>query len=156
MKKSERANRTRQMLDKRLAQLPPASEFAVPRAGWIRAIRDALGMSAAQLGQRIGVTGATVSETEAKEREGGVRLSTLRRAAEAMDCTLVYAFIPNDNLESTVREQAKRILDRQTQRVHQNMVLEDQASELLPAAREARLQSIIDSGRLWSGNRAEW
>lgn len=48
--------------------------------------------------------------------DGGARLSSLRRAAEAMDCTLVYAFIPNSTLQQTVERQAGTILEKQMKR----------------------------------------
>jgi predicted DNA-binding mobile mystery protein A len=107
-------------------------------------------MSAAELAGRMGVSGASVRSLEEKEATGGIRLSSLRRAAEAMDCTLVYAFIPRESLEATVRQQAQRVLEGQARRVRQTMVLEAQEGELLPSATEAQLQQIIDSGRLWS------
>lgn len=87
---------------------------------------------------------------EETEVTGGIRLSTLRRAAEAMDCTLVYAFVPNESLQHTVEQQARRVLQEQMSRSRQTMALEDQASEMTPSAAEAQLQAILDSGHLWS------
>lgn len=144
------ARQAREVLDARLAPLGPASRFAVPQKGWIRAVRDALGMTAAQLAARIGVTGASVRSMEETEVTGGIRLSSLRRAAEAMDCTLVYAFIPNDSLQGSVEQQAKRVLRAQSVRTRQTMALEDQDSYLSATAVDAQLQAIIESGGLWS------
>ena len=144
------ARQAREVLDRRLAVLGPASQFAVPRLGWIRAIRDALGMTAAELAARMGITGASVRAMEATEITGGIRLSTLRRAAEAMDCTLVYAFIPNESLEHTVQQQARVVLGEQMSRSRQTMALEDQATEVTSSAVETQLQAILDSGRFWS------
>ena len=144
------ANRAREALDQRLASLGPASRYAPPRAGWVRAIRDALGMSAADLAARMGVTGPAVRSLENKETEGGARLSSLRRAAEAMDCTLVYAFIPNTSLKLTVERQAASLLDEQMRRVNQTMALEAQEGEALPASARAELEALISSRRLWS------
>lgn len=150
MNRSDQASRARQMLDKRLKELPPPSAFAPPRAGWIRAIRDALGLSAAQLGRRMGVSGATASEIEANEREGGVRLSTLRRAAEAMDCTLVYALVPRDTLERTVAGRAEHILAYLQRHTDQTMRLEDQESGWSESSRQRQLDEIVRSRNLWS------
>lgn len=146
----QNARQAREALDRRLIPLGPAGRFAVPRLGWIRAIRDALGMTAAELATRIGVTGASVRAMEETEVTGGIRLSTLRRAAEAMDCTLVYAFIPKESLESTVDQQARRVLRSQMHRSRQTMALEDQAEETASAVTDAQLHAILDSGRLWS------
>jgi predicted DNA-binding mobile mystery protein A len=98
----------------------------------------------------MGVSGASVRSLEEKEITGGVRLSSLRRAAEAMDCTLVYAFIPAAGLEETVKRQAQWVLDEQVGRVRQTMALEEQDGEMLPSAREEQLRAVIGSRRLWS------
>ncbi len=107
-------------------------------------------MTAADLAARMGVTGPAVRSLETKEMDGGVRLSTLRRAAEAMDCTLVYAFIPNSTLQQTVERQAETILDEQLRRANQTMALEAQEGEPLPSSVRTQLEALIDSRRLWS------
>lgn len=145
----EGTRRAREALDRRLIPLGPPLRYAPPRLGWIRAVRDALGMSAADLAARMGVSGASVRSLEDKEMSGGIRLSSLRRAAEAMDCTLVYAFIPTTRLEETVQRQARRVLDQQMGRVRQTMALEEQEAEMLPSSLEAQLKAVIDSGQLW-------
>ena len=144
------ARRAREALDQRLASLESASRYVPPRLGWIRGIRDALGMTAAQLATRMGVTAPAVRALETKELEGGVRMSSLRRAAEAMDCTLVYAFIPNDSLEQVVERQATAVLDVQLKRVAQTMTLEAQGGEPLSSGTHAQLEALIASGRLWA------
>lgn len=151
MTTSDRAREAREALDRKFNSLGSVSAYAPPQRGWIRAIRDALGMPAADLAERMGVTGATVRAMEKSEASGGIRLSTLRRAAEAMDCSLVYALIPNESLEGAVRRQAQRLLEQQEGRVRQTMLLEDQlGDDALPTAWERRLQSLIDSRGLWS------
>jgi len=147
---SKRARQAREALDRRLNPLRPASQYAVPQRGWIRAVRDALGMTASELGVRLGVADSSVRSLEEKEMSGGIRLTSLRRAAEALDCTLVYAFIPNESLEGTVRRQAQSVLDRRMARVRQTMVLEDQLGDTSLYSAESQLQALIDSGRLWS------
>lgn len=149
------AKRAREALDQRLVPLGPPSRYAPPRLGWVRAIRDALGMTAADLAARMGVTGPAVRSLENKEMDEGARLSSLRRAAEAMGCTLVYAFIPNSSLQQTVERQAGRILEDQMKRVHQTMALEAQEGEALSASVRAQLEALIDSGRLWSERAAK-
>jgi predicted DNA-binding mobile mystery protein A len=150
MSSAENKARAREALDDRLSALGPASSYATPRLGWVRAIRDALGMTAAQLAARMGVTAPAVRSLEKNEIEGGARLSSLRRAAEAMDCTLVYAFIPSASLQETVERQAAAVLGEQLSRVHQTMTLEAQGGEPLPASVRVQLEALISSGRLWS------
>jgi predicted DNA-binding mobile mystery protein A len=144
--------RAREALDDRLVALGPASRYATPRLGWVRAIRDALGMTAAQLAARMSVTAPAVRSLENNEMEGGARLSSLRRAAEAMDCTFVYAFIPNTSLQQTAERQAAAVLGEQLSRVHQTMALEAQEGQPLPASMRAKLEALIASGRLWSAS----
>src|SRR3984885_14996073 len=100
----------RKRLDARLVPLnddrPP---LPVPPKGWVRAIRDALGMSGVQLAKRLKVSPQTVEAMEKSEAGGTIQLNTLKRAAEALDCTLVYALIPRTSLENTVNNRARQI-----------------------------------------------
>ena len=144
------AAHAREALDRRLIPLGPPSLYAPPRLGWIRAVRDALGMSAANLANRMGITGSSVRSLEDNEMSGGIRLSSLQRAAAAMDCTLVYAFIPNESLEGTVRRQAQWVLRQQMCRVSQTMALEAQEADMFGISREAQLRRIVGSWQLWS------
>jgi len=120
-----------------------------PPRGWVNTVRTALGMSAEQLGRRMGISGPSVSSLEANERAGTVRLSTLARAAEAMDCTLVYAVIPNSTLDETVERQANRVLDLILSRTATTMALEAQGADISPAQRDRLLQELIEQGNLW-------
>jgi len=140
----------REILDRRLSALKPVEQYTPPRSGWIRAVRDALGMTAADLGARVGISGASIRSYEDTETTGGIRMSSLQRVADAMDCTLVYAFIPRSSLEQTVQRQARTVLEEQMKRVRQTMTLEAQESDVPSSASDAELQAVIDSGRLWS------
>ena len=55
MRAQERAS-ARKQLDKRLNILQNVDVLARPPRGWIKAIREALGMTTAQLGNRLGVS----------------------------------------------------------------------------------------------------
>ena len=83
-------------------------------------------MSTAQLAKRMGVRQPSIVGLEASEEKGSIELATLRRAAEALDCTLVYALIPNKPLGTTVRERAGAFLRRRRLPVEHTMLLEDQ------------------------------
>ena len=146
----EQTSQARRALDARFAHLQPATVWAPPPAGWIRAIRDALGMSGAALADRMGVTEPAVFALERTERQGRARLDTLRRAAQALDCTLVYALIPNQELEQTVRQQAERIVNHRLARVRQTMTLEDQAAPMADQAREDLIEHVAGQRGLWS------
>ena len=81
-------------VQERLTQLKEQDMVARPPRGWIRFIREALGMSSKSLASRVGVSPTTMSETEKAEFEEGITLKRLRRVAESMDCDLVYYFLP--------------------------------------------------------------
>jgi predicted DNA-binding mobile mystery protein A len=123
----EAATLARRTLDKRLAEwrdLPPA-----PVRGWVRALRDSLGMSSADLAFRLGTSRQAVLQMERSEADGSIRLETLRRAAEALDCRLLYALVPNVPLEETVDRRARELAAQELGRVRNTMALEDQAVE---------------------------
>lgn len=139
----------RRALDRRLSQLPPAATFMPPAQGWIRAVRNALGMSAADLGARLQVTAASVSDMERSEHYHRIRLDTLTRAAEAMGCELVYALIPRGSLTEMVQQQALGQVGRQVHAVSRAMDLEAQSTQLDDEVVREEMQRLIDSGRLW-------
>ncbi|CAH2400869.1 mobile mystery protein A [Mesorhizobium escarrei] len=145
--------RARERLDERLAGLKPVDRLLPPPKGWIRAIRDALGMSGVQLAARLGVRPQTVEALEKSEASGSIQLSTLRRAAEALDCTLVYALVPNSSLEEAVNARARKIAMRALARVAHTMKLE--AQETGDAGMEARIEAYIrdqvKDRDLWEG-----
>lgn len=82
-----------------------------PPKGWIRAIRDALGLTVRQLARRMGKTHSVVVRLEGSEAANTITLASLRAAAEAMDCTLIYAIVPNRSLTETARGRATAIAD---------------------------------------------
>jgi predicted DNA-binding mobile mystery protein A len=101
--------------------------FTPPVRGWIKAVREALGMTTAQLAKRLKVKQPTVVRLEQSEAKGTIELATLRRVAAALDCTLVYAFVPNKPLERIVRDRARLFARRRREPVEHSMLLEDQS-----------------------------
>jgi predicted DNA-binding mobile mystery protein A len=117
----------RKRLDARLVPLKgERNRLLVPPKGWIRAIRDALAMSGVQLAKRLKVSPQTIEAMEKSEAAGTIQLNTLKRAAEALDCTLVYALVPKTSLENTVNNRARQIATAALARVSHTMKLEDQ------------------------------
>ena len=105
---SKSSARVRGYFEARLDRLRLVGEEPTPPRGWIRAIRDSLGMSGTELAARMGVGQSTVSGLEHSEVQGTIRLDTLRRAADSLGCDLVYYLSPRTTLEATVRQQARR------------------------------------------------
>jgi predicted DNA-binding mobile mystery protein A len=143
----------RKHLEQRLAPLRETAAFARPPRGWVRAIRDALGMTSAQLAARIHVDQSRISRLEQAEADDAVTLKTLRQAAEGLNCTLVYALVPNQPLDAMLRERAGDIAERQLARIHQTMKLENQALDArqLRDERDRLIQALLAGNprRLW-------
>ncbi|MFA5040906.1 MAG: mobile mystery protein A [Bdellovibrionales bacterium] len=113
-------------LDLRFKALRPLIGASRPPKGWVRAIRDALGMTARQLADRIGVDQPRITEIEKAEVSGSITLRSLERAAEAMGCRVVYALVPERSLSEMVAKQAARMVEKQLAGVQQTMRLENQ------------------------------
>ena len=143
----------RKHLDQRLAPLRQADGLLRPPRGWLRAIRDALGMTTAQLAERIHVDQSRITRLEKAEVAGSVTLRTLRQAAEGLGCTLVYALVPNQPLDEMLRLRAGEVADRQITRTDQTMRLENQAlaKRDLQAERERLVDALLKENprRLW-------
>ena len=104
-----------------------------------------------QLGKRLHVRPQTVEALEKSEASGSIQLNTLRRAAEALDCTLVYALVPSGSLEGAVKTRARRIAMRDLQRVAHTMKLE--AQETAEADSEERIEAYaraLNDRDLWN------
>jgi predicted DNA-binding mobile mystery protein A len=125
MRVQERAM-ARKQLDKRLNLLQNVDVLARPPRGWIKAIREALGMTTAQLAKRLNVSQPRVLGIEKAEASGRIKLETLERAARELDCRLVYALVPRKPLELLVEDQARDLAKKRLRAISHSMALEDQ------------------------------
>jgi predicted DNA-binding mobile mystery protein A len=147
------AELARKHLENRLAPLREKDALTRPPRGWIRAMRDALEMTSTQLAQRMGISQSRASALERSEVRDALTLGTLRQAAEALDCTLVYALVPNRPLDEMLRARARLHANKQLARTNHTMRLEDQAlsPENLEAERARLTDALLkgDARRLW-------
>jgi predicted DNA-binding mobile mystery protein A len=123
---SPRATRqaTRQLDDTlRAAKATPAP----PSGGWVRTVREVLGMNYSQLGKRLGISRQAVHKLEDDEVRGSASFERIRRAAEALDCRLVYALVPKSSLEEAIERQARKQAKRRLERVNISQALEASA-----------------------------
>jgi predicted DNA-binding mobile mystery protein A len=124
-----------------------------PPGGWLRAIRNALGMTTRQLAKLAGVSQAAVADAERTEARGDITLATLRRYANAMDCDLLYALVPRRPLEDVIEERADMLAHEQVLRVRHSMALENQQTGTEHLERQvASLRRALLEGRrsrLW-------
>jgi|CXWL01.1.fsa_nt_gi predicted DNA-binding mobile mystery protein A len=116
------------------------SPLSRPRRGWLRAIRTALGMTSKQLAQRLQTSQSAIIEYEQREIAGTISLGTLRRAASAMDCDLVYALVPRQPLRDIVQHRAEDVARRKLSSVAHSMKIEDQG--LSEEAMERQVQEL--------------
>jgi len=126
MRQKDRVSARRQ-LDKRLNIQHISDTFTRPPRGWIKAIREALGMTTAQLARRIGVSQPRVVAIEKAEKNASITLDSLERAARAMDCQVVYALIPRKPLNDLVEERAHIVAEKRLQSTRHSMALEAQS-----------------------------
>lgn len=140
--KAKHKKLAREQLDETLKQLRPLKTLTPPSKGWVRAIRDALGMTGRQLAARLGVNKQRVARIEQDEKLGRVKINTLKNVAEAMDCIFVYGFVPRDNLEQTVRNRAEAVAKKRMARSNQTMRLEKQ--ELRHEEKAKALNTLIE------------
>lgn len=143
--------RARRVLDEELSAARVPSR---PSLGWLRAIREALGMSTAHLARRLNMSPQGVSDLERSEADEGIRLSSLRKVADALDCDLVYALVPRHpgGLQGQVADQALRVARAELAPVRHTMALEGQT---LPVDFDEEAVAdladrLIDSRVLWA------
>lgn len=140
-------------LDAALARWRGADLPARPPQGWVKAIREALGMPAARLAQRLGVTPSTVTRMETSESDDTISLATLRRAAEALDCELRYALVPRRSLADTLETRANAMARSQMAAISHTMALEAQSTS--PETVEAQTRALAEH-LLKGSRRALW
>lgn len=73
-----------------------AERLSAPAGGYIRWMREGLGQTRETVAGKMGIAAQSFAGYEDAEAEGTIRLATLRRAALALNCTFVYALVPDD------------------------------------------------------------
>lgn len=143
----------RNHLDAKFKKLGALSIFIPPQKGWIRAIRDALGITQMQMAKRMKVSYARISAIEKDEVLGNIKLNTLERAANALGCQLVYTIVPKEELGTIIYNQAKEKAKVLLKTTEHSMKLENQSS--LKEDDSKQLEELIQEllkgsqARLW-------
>ncbi|MBS0663969.1 MAG: helix-turn-helix domain-containing protein, partial [Verrucomicrobia bacterium] len=120
----------RQGLDQRLPDLQKAKPSAVrPIRGWLRAVREATGIRQDSVAKRMGIRRQTYARLEVTESLGSISLGSLQKAADAMDCEVVYFLLPKSAVAENYAALAKRhdAAFHHLQAAEHSMALEDQA-----------------------------
>lgn len=132
----------REQLDKKLSMLKEFSNQGLTTIGWIKTIREALGMTSKFLASRVGVNQSRIIHMEQAEVDGNIKISTMKKIADALEMDFVYAFVPRTSLNDMVREQARLIALKKMERLDHTMRLEMQ--ELSLEEKEKALKDMID------------
>lgn len=140
--RKEQKKLVREQLDETLSKFTIFKSIQRPSKGWIRAIRDALGINTRQLGAIIGVSKSRITRIEQDEVGGSVTLKTMRRVADSLDCVFVYGLVPRKTLEDTLKSQASYVAKKRITRVAHTMALEDQA--LSSKERKKAFDAVVD------------
>src|SRR5215468_59465 len=104
MRPEFRTLRTKQ-LERALEVFIPATNSSRPQKGWLRAIREASGISLRELATRLKKTPTLAAKLEKSEAEYRITLASLRDAADALGCRLVYALVPKSGSIHDLAEQ---------------------------------------------------
>lgn len=140
-----------QQMDALLETWRTAQLSARPRSGWVRAIRESLGMSAAAFARRLGMTPVGVRKLESAEASDAITLASLRKLAQVLDCELQYALVPRNSLQQQVRDRAEMVARERLRPIAHSMALEDQAVQ----GPQNKLQLEVAIKDLIEGSRRE-
>lgn len=84
-----------------------------PERGWLRTIREALGLSLEEVGVTAKMKRQSVSELERAEMAEKITLASLNRVANAMGCELVYLILPKSGNFKDLAQNFERDKSRQ-------------------------------------------
>lgn len=150
---ARRRSLRRQQLDRQLGLARASLPEATPQGGWIKAVREALGLTLETFGRRLGISRQSTFQLERAEVDGSITLRRLRAAADALECDVVVVLVPRRGLEETVRARAVEAARKQLQRVGHTMAMEAQAvsdsrmEEMVKRAAEDMVER--NDPRLW-------
>ena len=143
----------REQLDSLFASVRRISLPARPKRGWVREIRECLGMKRPVLAEKLSIDTSTLARLEKSEEKMTATLKSLKRMAEALECNLYYVLVPKKSLSKTLEEKAAQLLESDEDNVEHSMLLEGQAVGKKKSAqrRAIEIASLIESGdkRLW-------
>jgi predicted DNA-binding mobile mystery protein A len=132
-----------QQLDRALDPYRAARKELRPPKGWIRAIRQALGISAGELARRLGTSRQLPLQMEKGEAEDRITLKSLRAAANALDCDLVYALVPRaDSMQELIESRVRSEVRERVLAIEHSMALENQAAGRIEEAIEEETQRL--------------
>ena len=136
-----------QQLNEKMDKLTVLQHLIMPPLGWIKAIRNGIGMSMEQLGKKLSITKQAVMDIEKREKEGAITIKSMQEIAKVIDMKFVYGFVPNaGSLEQMIETRSLEIATKIVQRTSTSMKLEDQVNskERIEKAIKERAAEILN------------
>lgn len=121
------ANLQLHQMDSALAKLRESPVAIRPSVGWVKAIRESLGMSASAFARKLGITPSSITKLEKAEADEKITLASLRKLANALDCELQYTLVPRRSLEEILWERAITVAKEHLRPISHSMSLENQS-----------------------------
>lgn len=142
--RNEFRNLRLKQLDRSMEPFQTAQKVPRPSRGWIRTIRQVLGVSSGELARRLGTSRQLPLQLEKGEAEDRITLKSLRAVANALDCDLVYALVPRaGSMQELIENRARAEAKKQVLGVEHSMALEDQAVGRIDEAVEAETRRMV-------------
>lgn len=137
-------------INRRLEELRKCKNKSNVRDGWIKFMRKALGISLENLSKLSGASISAIHQSEKREVEDKISISTLKKYAEAMDCELVYFFAPKEELKTLIKNKALTKARASLLSADLHMKLEAQKIEGdLEEQIERLAMKLIEKGDIW-------
>ena len=122
--------------------------IARPQQGWLKTIREFLGMTTTQLAKRLEISQPRIVAMEKNERN--IKISTMERIADVLNCDFSYAFVPRENIDDIIYNQAKKKAQKILDKVNKNMGFENQLAKTDDLLKDI-IEELLDGNisRLW-------
>lgn len=122
--------------------------IARPQQGWLKTIREFFGMTTTQLAKRLEISQPRIVAMEKNERN--IKISTMERIADVLNCDFSYAFVPRENIDDIIYNQAKKKAQKILDKVNKNMGLENQLAKTDDLLKDI-IEELLDGNisRLW-------
>jgi len=141
-------------VQEKLNQFIPLLKRSAPRNGWIKTIRNALGLSTALLAKRLNCSKSNVSSIEEREQKGTITIETLDKVAKALNCKFVYCLVPIIPLDQQLEDRARLLAKKRILAINYSMQLEQQElnTKQLQQQEDALVQELLQGNpkQLWA------
>lgn len=131
-------------LERSLKQFADAKNVARPQKGWIRALREASDITVRDFAKKLRRAPSVAASLERSEADYRITLTSLRAAADALGCQLVYALVPkHGSVVDLAEERARTKASENVRAVEHSMALEDQAVGQIEEKIEQETQRLL-------------